>query len=103
MTYGVLDALTKSWVDLLSARVAPARLRWEPYALLAAGILGAYLTQNSFQAGALSISLPVIDTVEPVSAALIGPTLFSERLAASLAQLSVRLAGGPWPRVASPP
>ena len=88
VTYGVLDALTKSWVDLLSAHGVPALLRWEPYALLAAGILGAYLTQSSFQAGALSVSLPVIDSVEPVSAVLTGATVFSERLATSPVQLS---------------
>ena len=62
--------------------------------LLAAGILGAYLSQSSFQAGALSVSLPVIDTVEPVSAVLIGATVFSERLATSPAQLSAQLVGG---------
>jgi hypothetical protein len=92
--YGFLDALTKSWVDLLSSRGAAELLRWEPFALLAAGIIGAYLTQSSFQAGALSASLPVIDTVEPAVAVVIGTTVFSERLAASPAQLSIQLAGG---------
>lgn len=94
VTYGVLDALTKSWVDLLSDRGLPALARWEPWALLAAGIVGAYLTQSSFQAGALSISLPVIDTVEPASAVLIGATVFGEPLATSPAGLTVQLAGG---------
>ena len=37
----------------------------------------------------LSVSLPVIDTVEPVSAVIIGATVFSESLATSPAQLSV--------------
>ena len=103
VTYGVLDALTKSWVDLLSAHGVPALLRWEPYALLAAGILGAYLTQSSFQAGALSVSLPVIDTVEPVSAVLIGATVFSERLATSPRNCPLSWPAGPWPPAASPP
>ena len=93
-TYGLLDALTKSWVDLLSSRGAAELLRWEPFALLAAGIMGAYLTQSSFQAGALSASLPVIDTVEPATAVVIGTTVFNERLAASPVQLSIQLAGG---------
>jgi drug/metabolite transporter (DMT)-like permease len=94
VTYGVLDALTKSWVDLLARRGAPALLRWEPWAILAAGILGAYLTQSSFQAGALAVSLPVIDTVEPVSAVLIGATVFHEPLATTPGHLALQLAGG---------
>jgi drug/metabolite transporter (DMT)-like permease len=94
VTYGVLDALTKSWVDQLARHGGAALLRWEPWAILAAGVLGAYLTQSSFQAGALSVSLPVIDTVEPASAVLIGATVFSEPLAASPVHLALQLAGG---------
>jgi len=94
ITYGVLDALTKSTVDLLADRGFTTLLRWEPYALLAAGILGTLLSQSAFRAGALSVSLPVIDTLEPVSAVLIGAFVFGERLAASPGQLAAQLAGG---------
>ena len=94
ITYGVLDALTKSTVDLLADRGAMTLLRWEPYALLAAGIVGTFLSQSAFRAGALSVSLPVIDTLEPVSAVVIAAWVFGERLAASPGQLAVQLAGG---------
>ena len=94
ITYGVLDALTKSTVDLLADRGFATLLRWEPYALLAAGILGTLLSQSAFRAGALSVSLPVIDTLEPVSAVVIGAFVFGERLAASPGQLAAQLAGG---------
>jgi drug/metabolite transporter (DMT)-like permease len=94
VTFGVLDALTKSTVDLLADRGLAALLRWEPYGLLAAGLLGAFLSQSAFRAGALSVSLPVIDTLEPVSAVVIAATVFSERLAASPGQLAAQLAGG---------
>jgi hypothetical protein len=93
VTFGVLDALTKSTVDLLSAQGLTALLRWEPYGLLAAGLLGTFLSQSSFKAGPLSVSLPVIDTLEPVSAVVIGATLFGEELAASAAQLLAQLTG----------
>jgi drug/metabolite transporter (DMT)-like permease len=93
VTFGVLDALAKAWVDLLSIHGAPALLRWEPFALLAAGLLGTYLTQSAYRAGALSLSVSVIDTLEPVSAVIIGATVFSEPLAASPGQLSAQLAG----------
>ena len=92
--FGFLDALTKSSVDLLTQRGAGVLLRWEPYGVLAAGVLGALLAQSSFQAGALSLSLPVIDTLEPVAAVAIAATVFGERLAASPAQLAAQLAGG---------
>lgn len=92
--YGVVDALTKSTVDLLADLGFATLLRWEPYALLAAGALGTLLDQSAFRAGALSVSLPVIDTLEPVSAVVIGAFVFGERLAASPGQLAVQLAGG---------
>ena len=44
--------------------------------------------------GALSLSLPVIDTLEPVCAVVIGATVFGERLASSPVQLGFQLAGG---------
>ncbi len=94
ITYGVVDALTKSTVDLLADRGSATILRWEPYALLAAGILGTLLSQSAFRAGALSVSLPVIDTLEPISAVVIGAFVFGEQLAASPGQLAAQLAGG---------
>ena len=86
--------ITKSTVDLLADHGTAALARWEPYALLAAGIAGALLSQSAFQAGALSVSLPVIDTLEPVSAVIIAAVVFGERLAASPGQLALQLAGG---------
>ncbi len=94
VTFGVVDALTKSFVDLLASQGSAALVSWEPYALVAAGLLGALVSQSAFQAGALSVSLPVIDTLEPVSAVLIAATVFSERLASSPGQLAAQLAGG---------
>jgi uncharacterized membrane protein YedE/YeeE len=92
--YGLLDALTKSSVDILAVRGAGVLLAWEPCALLAAAVLGALFGQSAFAAGALSLSLPVIDTVEPVAAVVIGATVFGERLASSPVLLAIQLAGG---------
>jgi hypothetical protein len=92
--YGLLDALTKSTVGLLAADGAAAFTHWEPYALMATGALGALYGQSAFGAGALSLSLPVIDTLEPVTAVVIGATVFGERLAASPAQFAFQVAGG---------
>lgn len=93
--YGLLDALTKSTVDVLQSRgVGGVVTTWEPYALAAAGGLGALFGQSAFNAGPLSLSLPVIDTLEPVAAVALAATVFRERLASSPGQLALQLAGG---------
>jgi len=93
--YGLLDALTKSTVDVLQDQgMAGVVTTWEPYAMAAAGLLGALFGQSAFNAGPLSLSLPVIDTLEPVAAVALAATVFHERLASSPGQLALQLAGG---------
>ena len=92
--YGLLDALTKSTVGLISADGAATLAHWEPYALMATGVLAALFGQSAFGAGALSLSLPVIDTLEPAGAVVIGATVFGERLASSPAHFALQVAGG---------
>jgi hypothetical protein len=65
---------------------------WQLWALLALSMIGLLLSASAFQAGALSASLPVIDSAEPISAVLIGTLVFGEQLAASPAALAVQLA-----------
>jgi drug/metabolite transporter (DMT)-like permease len=92
--YALLDALAKSTVDLLKADGIGAMANWEPYAMGAAAIVGALFGQSAFGAGALSLSLPVLDTLEPVAAVIIAATVFGERLASSPSLLGFQLAGG---------
>jgi hypothetical protein len=91
--YGVLDALTKSTVDMLPTRGAGVLTTWEPYALAVAGILGALFGQSAFHAGPLSLSLPVVDTVEPTAAVVLAAVVFHESLARSPSLLALQLAG----------
>ncbi|MFB9836197.1 DMT family transporter [Actinoallomurus acaciae] len=93
LLFALLDALTKSAADLFRADGPAALARWEPYALVVVGGAGVLLAQSSFQSGSLAISLPVIDTLEPVGAVLIGATVFHEPLATSWA-LAVQVLGG---------
>lgn len=92
--YGVLDSLAKATVDVLANRGLAVMATWEPWALLAAGITGALLGQSAFSSGALSLSLPVIGTLSPITAVIIGATVFGEHLASSPWQLAVQLGGG---------
>ena len=92
--YGVLSALTKATVDVVTVRGAGVLLTWEPWALLLCGIIGALLGQSAYSSGALSLSLPVLDTLAPIVAVVIAATVFDEKLASSAWQLGVQLAGG---------
>lgn len=91
--YGVLDAVTKSTVDLLPALGAGVLTTWEPYALLVTGILGGLFGQSAFNAGPLSLSLPVVDTVEPATAVILAAAVFHESLARLPWHLALQLAG----------
>jgi hypothetical protein len=75
---------------VVAAAAAAAGLGRRP----AGGGRGRALSTGAFQAGTLSASLPIIDTVEPVAGVVIGAVLFDEQLAASPAALLVRLAAG---------
>lgn len=93
--YGLLDALAKSSVGVLQLHgFTGAVTAWEPYALAGAGLLGGLFGQSAFHAGPLSLSLPVIDTLEPIAAVVLATTVFRERLAATPWQLALQLAGG---------
>ena len=91
--FGLTAAVTASFVrSLRDEGVASALAHWQPWALITLGIAGMTLSTGAFQASTLSASLPIIDTVEPVSAVVIGAFLFDERLAASPAGLLTQLA-----------
>jgi drug/metabolite transporter (DMT)-like permease len=92
--FGVLSALTKATVDVVAMRGVGALATWEPWALLLCGIAGALLGQSAYSSGALSLSLPVLDTLSPIVAVVIAATVFDEKLASSAWQLGVQLAGG---------
>ena len=64
------------------------------YTLMAAGILSGLFGQSAFNAGPLSLSLPVIDTVEPVCSVILAAAVFHEHLARSPGLLAFQLAGG---------
>lgn len=81
--FSLLDSLTKSTTGRIRADGVAVLGHWEPYAMLGVGITALVLSQSAFQAGSLAVSLPVIDTLEPIGAVLIGVVVFDEHLAAS--------------------
>ncbi len=91
--FALLDSLTKGTSGRLRTDGPDALAHWEPYALLGVGITGLVLSQSSFQAGSLAISLPLIDTIEPIGGVLIGIVVFDERLASSTGALLTQAFG----------
>jgi hypothetical protein len=83
LLFGVMAGLTKSVVHLIGLGIVDLFTSWEPYALCAVAIAGLLLQQGAYQAGALSLSLPAIAVLEPVTATAIGIGAFEETIRAS--------------------
>lgn len=82
--FGMTAAVTLSLSRMLrSGGFASVLAHWQPWALLGLGVAGILLSVSAYQAGALRTSLPIMDTLEPLSGVLIGTALFAERLATS--------------------
>lgn len=94
LVFATVDALTKGIMDLVDIRGPEVLLSWEPYALLVAGAIGIVIAQGAYRTGSLITSLPIIDTVEPVAAVLIGAIAFNEKLSSSPALLVAQLGAG---------
>jgi drug/metabolite transporter (DMT)-like permease len=89
--FGLTAAVTASFArSLRQDGVSSILAHWEPWVLIWLGITGVLLSTGAFQASALSSSLPVIDTIEPVSGVIIGAVIFDERLASSAGGLIVQ-------------
>lgn len=81
--YGVTSAITERTGHLLNHGVLHALTTWTPYALAAVSLLGLLVNQSAFQAGSLSLSLPIMTVLEPLTAILIGQFLFGEHIAST--------------------
>jgi drug/metabolite transporter (DMT)-like permease len=93
VTFGMTAAVTLSLTRIVRFGDGTTVLaRWQPWALLALGCTGLLLSASAYKSGALRSSLPIMDTVEPVSAVVIGAVVFGERLATSPAMLGLQLA-----------
>lgn len=93
LLFALLDSVSKSAATIVREHGTAVMAHWQPYALLIIGSTGVLLAQSSFQSGSLAVSLPIIDTLEPIGSVLIGVAIFRERLAASADDLAVQALG----------
>jgi drug/metabolite transporter (DMT)-like permease len=77
---GLQTALFAASLHLLGQRGWGTFVRWEPYSLIAASVLGGFLIQNAFQAGPLAASSPVVDSTLPVVSIGLGVFVFGEHV-----------------------
>ncbi len=77
---GVADAITKPVVTELAARPLVLFTSWQLYVLVGVGALAFLLVQAAYHAGHIGRSLPAVTLLEPLTASLLGVTLFEEHL-----------------------
>ncbi|MBL1077281.1 DMT family transporter [Nocardia sp. 2] len=80
LLFGISAALTEHVTQLFEHDAGAALRGWQTYGLVVTGVLGLYLQQRAYQAGALSASLPAFTVAEPLGAAFLGMTVLDERL-----------------------
>jgi len=80
--FGFNDALIKTVTGALDDGVVDVLKAWPVWALVVVLVVGTWLQQASYQAGALQASLPAVTGLEPVIGMILGLTLFDERFRA---------------------
>ena len=78
VAYGFVAAMMIGVVDLLDEGVLALLTNFETYGLVVALVVGTWLQQVAFQAGALGASLPIVTVGEPVIAAALGIAVLGE-------------------------
>jgi drug/metabolite transporter (DMT)-like permease len=92
--FGLQSALLRTISVRMNRDVLQTLSSWHPYALAVVGTAGVLCAQSAFQAGQVAFSLPIIDTLEPLVAILIGAVAFGERLANTPTAIVIEVASG---------
>ncbi len=94
LVLGIQDALTRQTLEALQGNSFTVLFStWPAYALVGAGALGIWLTQNAFSAGPLQASLPAISAGEPLIGILLGVIVFGDRIQISPGLLAIQAGG----------
>jgi drug/metabolite transporter (DMT)-like permease len=94
LVIGISDALTRDTVQLMDTHGFSALLvTWPAYSVVAASIVGVWLTQSAFSAAALHASLPGISAAEPVAGILLGVLVFGDSIRTSPGMIALQAAG----------
>lgn len=91
--YGLTAALAKVAAHQLGLGLGHALTSWEVWALIPGGLLGMILVQSAFQAGPLTVSLPILTAVDPVVSIVIGVCAFHERIGHAPGRIALEVIG----------
>jgi drug/metabolite transporter (DMT)-like permease len=94
LVFGISDALTRRVVEIAHAQQFTALLTsWPAFSLVAAGLIGMWLMESSFNAAPLHASLPGITAAEPVAGMILGVLVFGDVIRVSPGMIALQLAG----------
>ncbi|WP_199823336.1 DMT family transporter [Streptomyces sp. NRRL WC-3742] len=94
LLYGLQDALTRTTTQRLDHSGLDAVLRsWQPYAVIAAGVVGLLLVQSAFEAAPLRMSLPALTAAQPLSGIACAVGFLGDRLRVTPAALAWQTVG----------
>jgi drug/metabolite transporter (DMT)-like permease len=80
LMFALSAALTKLFTTLVTQGWSHVFNHWEPYAMVATGIIGFFFAQNAYHAGPITASQATITIIDPLASVLIGIWLFGDRL-----------------------
>ena len=80
MMFALSAALTKQFTTLVTEGWGHVFTNWDPYALVATGLIGLFLIQSSFHAGPITASQATLTIIDPLVSVVIGIWLFHDRL-----------------------
>ncbi|WP_369182442.1 DMT family transporter [Streptomyces sp. Y1] len=94
LLYGLQDALTRTTTQRLDHQGLDAVLRsWQPYAVVAAGVVGLLLVQSAFEVAPLRMSLPALTAAQPLSGIACAVGFLGDRLRVTPGALAWQSAG----------
>jgi drug/metabolite transporter (DMT)-like permease len=80
LMFALAAALTKVFTTLVTEGWGHVFDHWEPYALVATGLFGFFLSQSAYHAGPITASQATLTIVDPLVSVAIGIWLFGDRL-----------------------
>jgi drug/metabolite transporter (DMT)-like permease len=93
LCFSLLALVLQSLVVLFAAGAGTALTSWQPYVLAVLGPVAFTIAQSAYQSAPLAISLPIIDSVEPVGAVVLAAFAFRQSLSLDPTSLALEVAG----------
>ncbi|MFG2824393.1 DMT family transporter [Kitasatospora sp. NPDC048365] len=94
LLYGLQDALTRMSADRLEdGGIGEALRSWQPYAVIAIGVVGLLLVQSAFEAAPLRMSLPALTAAQPLAGIACAVGFLGDTLRVTPAAITAQVLG----------